>query len=83
MEIIIEVKHLCKIYNSKVTAVNNVNLLIEKGKFYAIMGHSGSGKTTLLNLLGLLDDPTSGEILIDGKQSLKLNGEQKRVLSLL
>ena len=77
MEIIIETKHLYKIYNSKVTAVNNVNLLIEKGRFHAIMGHSGSGKTTLLNLLGLLDEPTSGEVLIDRKQSSKLNSVQK------
>ena len=66
---LIEIKNLTKIYNTNsvpVTAVNNVDLKIEKEEFTAIVGPSGSGKTTLLNLIGGLDNPTSGSITIDG-----------------
>ncbi len=67
---IIEIKNLEKIYNENtdipVHAVNNVNLTFERGEFAAIVGPSGCGKTTLLNLIGGLDSPTSGEIIIDG-----------------
>ncbi|MBN2350876.1 MAG: ABC transporter ATP-binding protein [Bacteroidales bacterium] len=65
---IIDIKNLEKIYNDsevKVHAVNGVNLSFEKGEFAAIVGPSGSGKTTLLNLLGGLDKPSGGEIIID------------------
>jgi putative ABC transport system ATP-binding protein len=66
---VIEIKDLNKIYNStevKVHAVNGVTLDFQEAEFAAIVGPSGSGKTTLLNLLGGLDYPTSGQILIDG-----------------
>lgn len=67
---IIEIKNLKKIYNENtdipVHAVNNVNLTFEEGEFAAIVGPSGCGKTTLLNLIGGLDSPTAGEIVIDG-----------------
>lgn len=66
---VIEVKDLKKIYNSsevKVYALNGVDLNIEEGEFTAIVGPSGSGKTTFLNMLGGLDQPTSGEIKIGG-----------------
>ncbi len=66
---VIEVKDLKKIYNSsevKVYALNGVDMNIEEGEFTAIVGPSGSGKTTFLNMLGGLDIPTSGEILIGG-----------------
>ncbi len=66
---VIEIREVNKIYNSsevKVHAVNNVTLDFEEGEFVAIVGPSGSGKTTLLNLLGGLDLPTSGKIIIDG-----------------
>jgi putative ABC transport system ATP-binding protein len=66
---VIEIKDLYKIYNSsefKVHAVNGVTLDFQEGEFTVIVGPSGSGKTTLLNLLGGLDVPTSGHILIDG-----------------
>lgn len=66
---IIEVKNLVKIYNEsevEVKAVNGIDLSIEQGEFTAIVGPSGSGKTTFLNMLGGLDSPTSGEILVDG-----------------
>ncbi|MCD6201982.1 MAG: ABC transporter ATP-binding protein [Bacteroidales bacterium] len=66
---IIEIKDLVKIYDSteiEVTAVNHINLNFEKGEFSAVVGPSGSGKTTFLNLLGGLDRPTAGHIMIDG-----------------
>jgi putative ABC transport system ATP-binding protein len=72
---VIEIKDLHKIYNStevKVHAVNGVTLDFQEAEFAAIVGPSGSGKTTLLNLLGGLDYPTSGQILIDGVDLSKL-----------
>lgn len=66
---ILEIKNLHKIYDENsvpVHAVNGIDLAIRKGEFTAIVGPSGSGKTTLLNLIGGLDKPTSGEILIEG-----------------
>lgn len=65
---VIDVKNVTKIYNDsevKVNAVNGISLSFEEGEFAAIVGPSGSGKTTLLNMLGGLDKPTSGEIIID------------------
>ena len=66
---VIETRNLVKKYflgSNVVDAVNGINLKIRKGKFVSIMGPSGSGKSTLLNLLGALDKPTSGKVLIDG-----------------
>ncbi len=66
---IVEIKNLHKIYNEtevEVIAVNGIDLSFEKGEFAAIVGPSGSGKTTLLNMLGGLDTPTSGEIIVNG-----------------
>lgn len=60
-----------KVYRTKsieTTALNNINLSIEKGDFISIMGPSGCGKSTLLNLIGLLDEPTNGSIEIYGKK---------------
>jgi putative ABC transport system ATP-binding protein len=73
---IIEIKNVSKTYNEtevQVHAVNNVTLDFQKAEFAAIVGPSGSGKTTLLNLIGGLDTPTSGEIIIDGTNLSKLN----------
>ncbi|WP_186580252.1 ABC transporter ATP-binding protein [Aquibacillus kalidii] len=63
-----------KVYEGKVAyrALTDINLEIEKGEFVAIMGPSGSGKTTLLNIISTNDAPTSGEVLIDGKDPHKL-----------
>jgi len=72
---ILEVKNVFKIYNEaeiQVNAVNGVTLDFQEGEFAAIVGPSGSGKTTLLNLIGGLDNPTSGEIIIDGTNLVKL-----------
>lgn len=66
---VIETRNLYKTYKdqtSEVHAVENVNITITEGEFTAIVGPSGSGKTTLLNLIGGLDVPTSGNLLIDG-----------------
>ena len=63
----ISLKNVLKQYeDGKVTALNHINLTIEKGSFVSIIGPSGSGKSTLLNMLGALDNPDSGEIIIDG-----------------
>lgn len=73
---ILKVKNLCKTYgrgNTLVKALDNINFSIEKGEFVAIVGSSGSGKSTLLHLLGGVDHPTSGEIIIDGENVYKLN----------
>src|SRR6056297_2626019 len=65
---ILDIKNVHKIYNEtavEVHAVNGVNLGFEKGEFAAIVGPSGSGKTTLLNMIGGLDQPTFGEIIVN------------------
>lgn len=66
---IVETEHLTKIYGdgAQVYALNDVFLLVEKGEFLTIMGPSGSGKSTLLNLLGALDRPSRGRVLINGQ----------------
>ena len=67
---LIEIKDMYKIYNpgeNEVRAIDGVNLTIEHGEFVAIIGQSGSGKSTLMNMLGLLDIPTSGKYLLNGK----------------
>jgi putative ABC transport system ATP-binding protein len=76
---IIEIKNLTKIYDGaglEVKAVNGVDLNFEKGEFAAIVGPSGSGKTTFLNLLGGLDNPTSGEVVVDGVDIWKLRSRK-------
>ena len=72
----IEVKNLSKIYGSgeaKVTALNSVNLTIEQGQFVAVMGPSGCGKSTLLHLIGGLDRPSEGSVLIEGSDISKMS----------
>ncbi len=77
---IIEIRDLYKVYDEEslpVHAVNGINLNIETGEFTAIVGPSGSGKTTLLNILGGLDDPTRGDVFIDGVRINGLTSRQK------
>jgi len=73
---IIEINNLTKIYKEDaevVKALDNVSITISKGEFTAIVGPSGSGKTTLLNMIGGLDAPTSGTIVVDGIEVTKLS----------
>lgn len=73
---ILKVKDLCKSYgkgNTLVKALDHVSFSVERGEFVAIVGSSGSGKSTLLHLLGGVDRPTSGEIIIDGENIYKLD----------
>jgi len=76
---VIELQHVEKTYNDseiKVYAVRGVDLTFEEGEFTAIVGPSGSGKTTLLNMLGGLDKPTAGEIMIGGIRISELKGSK-------
>jgi putative ABC transport system ATP-binding protein len=79
-EPILEIKGLSRIYGMgevKVKALNKVSFDIKRREFVAIMGKSGSGKSTLLHQLGLLDTPTSGEIIFDGKNILEQSESRK------
>jgi putative ABC transport system ATP-binding protein len=81
----IEIEDLHKIYhmgNVEVRALDGVTLHIAKGEFLGIMGASGSGKTTLLHMLGLLDIPTSGRIVIDGMDTALLSDYEKTMFRL-
>ena len=83
MKTILETKELCKYYQSHenvVKAVDHIDLQIQQGEFVTIIGKSGSGKSTLLHLLGGLDNPTSGEVWIDGKNIAGYTGEQLAAL---
>ncbi|OEB99844.1 bacitracin ABC transporter ATP-binding protein [Lysinibacillus sphaericus] len=75
---ILEIKDVTKVYEGKVThrALNQLSFEVEQGEFLAVMGPSGSGKTTLLNLISTIDEPTSGEIILDGMNPHKLNATE-------
>lgn len=78
-EALIQIKNVVKHYSrgkQKVEVLHGITLDIPKGDFVALMGPSGSGKTTLLNLIGGLDQPTAGEILVDGKRIDKLGSSE-------
>lgn len=73
---VLEVKELTKIYGSgdtEVRALDHVSFQVEKGEFVAIIGESGSGKSTLMNLMGGIDRPTSGSVVIDQKDIFALS----------
>lgn len=75
----IELKSINKIYRTdeiETLALENVNLAIEKGEFVSVMGPSGCGKSTLLNIVGLLDEPTSGTVIIDGTTIGKMSDKK-------
>ena len=76
---VLELKNLVKIYNDsaiEVKAVDNIDLSFEQGEFAAIVGPSGSGKTTLLNMIGGLDNPTDGEIIVNDQNIGKLSSSK-------
>ena len=69
-KVILELKDISKIYGS-LHALSHINLKVKKGEWLAIMGSSGSGKTTMMNIIGCMDRPSNGEVLIDGKDISK------------
>ncbi|MBO5455155.1 MAG: ABC transporter ATP-binding protein [Muribaculaceae bacterium] len=76
----IETKDLTKVFRTdeiETVALGGVNLKVDKGEFLAIMGPSGCGKSTLLNILGLLDNPTSGSYLLDGKEVAQMKEKDR------
>lgn len=78
---LLTVKNVKKVYTSRfsqnqVQALTNVNFQVEKGEYVAIMGESGSGKTTLLNILASLDRPTSGQVLLNGKDMTNISDKE-------
>lgn len=80
---LLEIKKLNKTYHSgkiDFKALKNIDLQIKKGEFSAIVGPSGSGKTTLLNLIGCIDNPDSGEILLDGNNIIFSNSDKQAAL---
>lgn len=79
----LKIENLSKVFRTEeveTVALNGVSLNVKKGEFVAIMGPSGCGKSTLLNIVGLLDNPTSGEYYLDGKEVGKLK-EKDRTLT--
>lgn len=78
MENILELKNINKIYGTtiKTQVLTDVNLSFEKGSFSSVIGQSGSGKSTLLNIIGTLDKPTSGDVIIDGINTTKMTKNQ-------
>ena len=82
MSIVLSARDIHKIYKTSsgdVPALNGISCDFEEGKFYAIIGRSGSGKSTLLHILGGLDRPTRGQVLIDGKDICSMNDEQMAI----
>lgn len=75
MENILELRHVNKIYGTsiKTQVLTDINVSFKKGSFSSIIGQSGSGKSTMLNIMGTLDIPTSGEVLINGVDTAKLS----------
>ena len=79
---ILSVEGLTKIYGkgeAAVTALDHVSFTVEKGEFVAIVGASGSGKSTLMNLIGGIDEPTSGRVVIDGQELYAMNESARAI----
>ncbi len=79
---IVEVQDLCKTYGmgeAKVEALKHVSFTLQKGEFAAVIGESGSGKSTLLNCIGALDEPTGGQIMIDGRNLFAMREEERTI----
>lgn len=75
---VLKTENLTKIYgegNTEIIALNNANISVEQGQFVSVIGTSGSGKSTLLNMLGGLDNPTSGKVFVDGKEIFSLKND--------
>ena len=79
---IVTLENVTKVYgegDSRVWGLHDVNMTVKQGEVLAVVGASGSGKSTLLNVIGGVDTPTSGKIVVDGKDITKLNDEQMSV----
>ena len=79
---LLEIQKLCKTYGSGETAVQalkNVSFSVHRGEYVAVVGESGSGKSTLLNMIGALDTPTSGKVLIDGKDTFSMKDKKRTI----
>ncbi len=79
---LLEIQKLCKTYGSGETAVQalkNVSFSVQRGEYVAIVGESGSGKSTLLNMIGTLDTPTSGKVLIDGRDTFSMKDKKRTI----
>ena len=77
---LVQIENVSKIYQTgeiDVAALSNINLSIDKASFVTFVGPSGSGKTTMLNLIGCLDKPTHGKVMVDGKQVDAFNRKQR------
>ncbi len=82
MKIILETKDLCKLYgagDNLVKAADHIDIAISRGEFVSIVGKSGSGKSTLLHMIGGLDNPTSGEVMIGGKSLFSMKEEERAI----
>ena len=78
-DIVLELQNVTRIFgegDTQVKALDDVSFSIKRGEFVLIVGSSGSGKSTLLNMIGLLDKPTSGKVILDGKETTTLNDGQ-------
>ena len=79
----IEIKHVTKIFgqkNEEVTALNDINISIDKADIYGIIGMSGAGKSTLVRCLNYLEEPTDGEVIVDGKNLGTLSPKELRAV---
>ncbi len=79
MALLIDIKDMYKIYNpgeNEVRALDGVTFSVDRGEFVAIVGQSGSGKSTLMNMIGLLDLPSSGSYMLDGKDVSRLTDDE-------
>lgn len=79
---IVKVEHVTKIYgegNTRVWALDDVNLTVNKGEIVAVVGASGSGKSTLLHVMGGVDTPNEGNVIVDGKDITRLTDEEMSV----
>lgn len=74
----IELKNICKNYETRIAALKNINLTIQDGEIFGIIGQSGAGKSTLIRCINMLETPTSGQIIINGKDLTTLSATELR-----